>query len=179
MAVRISARKCVRYLHRAALVKTLCDNSLAVIHGGRKKKCPHHYPDSHPQSKPNAQESWCYPLAALGAYHEWLQDVYIEGGKFSNYLNSKVSKGRSGAVDRTACHRSASDAANHGSAVVHTRSKKRACPGAARAGTHVRLFSRTSGAAGKRPAMLKFNSGELGLFESLGPRCCVYAARDF
>jgi hypothetical protein len=31
--------------------------------------------------------------AALGAYREWLQDSYIEGGKFSNYLQTKVSKG--------------------------------------------------------------------------------------
>ena len=51
------------------------------------------YPDSHPQSKSNPQESWCYPLAGLGAYPEWLQDVYIEGGKFSAYLKGKVLKG--------------------------------------------------------------------------------------
>jgi hypothetical protein len=53
----------------------------------------HCYPDSHPQAKSNPQESWCYPLAALGAYRAWLQDVYIEGGKFSAYLKGKVSKG--------------------------------------------------------------------------------------
>src|ERR1700716_1509357 len=50
------------------------------------------YPDSHPQSKSNPQESWCYPLAALGRYREWLQDTYIEGGKFSAYLKVKVVK---------------------------------------------------------------------------------------
>jgi hypothetical protein len=58
-----------------------------------RSKYPHCYPDSHPQSKSNPQESWCYPLAALGAYREWLQDVYIEGGKFSAYLKGKVSRG--------------------------------------------------------------------------------------
>jgi hypothetical protein len=47
----------------------------------------------HPQAKSNPQESWCYPLAALGAYRTWLQDIYIEGGKFSTYLKGKVSKG--------------------------------------------------------------------------------------
>ena len=26
-------------------------------------------------------------------YREWLQDVYIEGGKFSAYLKGKVSRG--------------------------------------------------------------------------------------
>jgi hypothetical protein len=38
-------------------------------------------------------ESWCYPLASLGDFRAWLQDVYLEGGKFSGYLNSKVKKG--------------------------------------------------------------------------------------
>lgn len=68
------------------------DNCLEVIYGSRGKY-PHRYPDSHPQSKCNPQESWCYPLAALGAYREWLQDTYIEGGKFSGYLAGKVAKG--------------------------------------------------------------------------------------
>ena len=30
---------------------------------------------------------------ALGAYRSWLQDTYIEGGKFSAYIKGKVSKG--------------------------------------------------------------------------------------
>ncbi|MEZ0169950.1 hypothetical protein [Microvirga sp. TS319] len=57
-------------------------------------KYPHRYPDSHPQSKSNPQESWCYPLAALGEFRQWLQDVYLEGGKFQGYLQGKVSKGQ-------------------------------------------------------------------------------------
>ncbi|WP_342711446.1 hypothetical protein AAFG13_06130 [Bradyrhizobium sp. B124] len=68
------------------------DNNLEAVYGARSKY-PHCYPDSHPQSKSNPQESWCYPLAALGAYREWLQDIYIEGGKFSAYLKGKVAKG--------------------------------------------------------------------------------------
>jgi hypothetical protein len=56
-------------------------------------KYPHCYPDSHPQAKSNPQESWCYPLAALGDFRQWLQDVYLEGGKFKAYLGAKVSKG--------------------------------------------------------------------------------------
>ncbi len=58
-----------------------------------RDKFPHRYPDSHPQSKSNPQESWCYPLAALGAYREWLQDVYIGGGKFRKYAEGKAKKG--------------------------------------------------------------------------------------
>lgn len=56
-------------------------------------KYPHCYPDRHPQSKSNPQESWCYPLAALGTFREWLQNEYLEGGKFSAYLKGKVVKG--------------------------------------------------------------------------------------
>lgn len=60
---------------------------------GPRKKYPHKYPDDHPQSKSNPQESWCYPLAALGAFREWLQGDYLEGGKFAKYLNGKVKQG--------------------------------------------------------------------------------------
>jgi len=68
------------------------ENNLDQQHGQRKT-FPHNYPDSHPQAKSNPQESWCYPLDALGAFRTWLQDVYIEGGKFSAYLKGKVSRG--------------------------------------------------------------------------------------
>ncbi|MHC5307494.1 hypothetical protein [Bartonella sp. LJL80] len=68
------------------------EQNLSEVHGYRNKY-PHHYPDSHPQSKSNPQESWCYPLSALGDFREWLQSEYIEGGKFSGYLSSKVKKG--------------------------------------------------------------------------------------
>jgi hypothetical protein len=68
------------------------DNALALQFGERVTY-PHRYPDDHPQSKSNPQESWCYPLAALPAFREWIQDVYIEGGKFAGYLKGKVSKG--------------------------------------------------------------------------------------
>lgn len=60
---------------------------------GERLKYPHNYPDSHPQSKSNPQNSWCYPVAALGQYREWVQDAYLEGGKFKAYLNSKIKKG--------------------------------------------------------------------------------------
>lgn len=58
-----------------------------------RQKYPHCYPDSHPQAKLNPHESWCYPLEALGHFRVWLQDIYLEGGKFSGYLKSKVAKG--------------------------------------------------------------------------------------
>ncbi len=60
---------------------------------GKRKKWPHRYPDSHPQATSNPQDSWCYPLSALGHYREWLQDTYIEGGKFAHYLKGKVARG--------------------------------------------------------------------------------------
>lgn len=59
---------------------------------GKRIKYPHKYPDSHPQAKSNPQEAWCYPLSALGAYREWLQDIYIEGGKFAKYIDNKIKK---------------------------------------------------------------------------------------
>lgn len=60
---------------------------------GSRKKYPHRYPDDHPQAKSNPQESWCYPINALGPYRQWLQDNYIESGKFAGYLDGKVKKG--------------------------------------------------------------------------------------
>ena len=67
-------------------------NELDNVLGGRGKY-PHRYPEDHPQSKSNPQESWCYPLAALGRYREWLQNEYLEGGKFAKYLEGKVKQG--------------------------------------------------------------------------------------
>ncbi|SIS36492.1 hypothetical protein [Insolitispirillum peregrinum] len=60
---------------------------------GIRRKYAHRYPDDHPQAKSNPQESWCYPLASLGHYREWLQNVYLEGGKFAKYLDGKVKQG--------------------------------------------------------------------------------------
>jgi hypothetical protein len=60
---------------------------------GPRRKYPHRYPDDHPQAKSNPQESWCYPIQALGSYRQWLQDHYIEGGKFKGYLSGKVKRG--------------------------------------------------------------------------------------
>lgn len=85
--------------------KTVVDISIGIHWGkfwsengletdfGDRVKYPHNYPADHPQAKSNPQESWCYPLSALGAYREWLQDHYIEGGKFAGYLQGKVKSG--------------------------------------------------------------------------------------
>ena len=67
------------------------DNNLDFIHGPRLKY-PHRYPDTHPQAQANPHESWCYPLAALGDYREWMQSTYIEGEKFKTYLYGKVKR---------------------------------------------------------------------------------------
>jgi hypothetical protein len=68
------------------------EGELELRHGERCRY-PHNYPDSHAQAKSNPQWPWAYPLAVLGEYRQWVQDVYIEGGKFTGYLNSKVAKG--------------------------------------------------------------------------------------
>jgi hypothetical protein len=68
------------------------DNNLASRFGEREKY-PHRCPDNYPQALSNPQESWCYPLAALGYYREWLQTSYIDGGKFAGHLHGKVAKG--------------------------------------------------------------------------------------
>ena len=60
---------------------------------GSRAKYPHRYPSSHPQSQSNPQEAWCYPISSLGAYRVWLQNHYLEGGKFAGYLQGKVQKG--------------------------------------------------------------------------------------
>lgn len=60
---------------------------------GQRRQFPHRFPDSHPQARCNPQTAWCYPVAALGAYRTWLQETYLEGGKFATYLKGKVSKG--------------------------------------------------------------------------------------
>lgn len=60
---------------------------------GTRRMYPHRYPGDHPQALSNPQEAWCYPWDALGYYRQWLQDTYIEGGKFRNYLNNKVKQG--------------------------------------------------------------------------------------
>ena len=56
---------------------------------GDRGKFPHRYPDDHPQSKSNPQIANCYPIEALGEYRRWLQEDYIEGGKFAGYLANK------------------------------------------------------------------------------------------
>ena len=66
-------------------------NQMDEIYGPRRKY-NHDYPEDHPQSAANPHPSWCYPLAALGDYRQWLQDEYIEGGKFKNYLEGKVKR---------------------------------------------------------------------------------------
>jgi len=72
--------------------KNWVDQDLRQAFGDRAKY-PHKYPDDHPQALSNPQESWCYPIEALGEFRKWLQDVYLEGGKFKTYLMGKVTKG--------------------------------------------------------------------------------------
>lgn len=56
---------------------------------GDREKFPHRYPKDHPQARSNPQIANCYPLDALGEYRRWLQNVYLDGGKFAGYLNGK------------------------------------------------------------------------------------------
>ncbi|SDG77427.1 hypothetical protein [Roseospirillum parvum] len=64
------------------------DNNLTARFGERGL-FPHRYPDDHPQSKSNPQMANCYPLEALGEYRRWLQEEYLEGGRFATYLRRK------------------------------------------------------------------------------------------
>lgn len=57
---------------------------------GDRRKFPHRYPDDHPQARSNPQIANCYPLDALGEYRRWLQDEYLNGGKFKGYLKRKA-----------------------------------------------------------------------------------------
>lgn len=56
---------------------------------GDREKFPHRYPKDHPQARSNPQIANCYPLDALGEYRRWLQDDYLDGGKFKAYLKGK------------------------------------------------------------------------------------------
>lgn len=63
-------------------------NNLGARFGDREK-FPHKYPNDHPQARSNPQIANCYPLDALGEYRRWLQDVYLDGGKFKSYLQGR------------------------------------------------------------------------------------------
>ena len=80
------------------------DNALDAKYG-KRNKFPHQYPDDHPQSKSNPQIANCYPIEALGAYRLWLQEEYIEGGKFANYLKTKAKDGLPPSVAQLAIER--------------------------------------------------------------------------
>jgi hypothetical protein len=67
------------------------DNNLEEQYGPRKK-ADHNYPDYFPQSRSNPQPMFIYPLASLGVFRLWMQDVYIPE-KFGTYLKGKVKKG--------------------------------------------------------------------------------------
>ena len=56
---------------------------------GQREKFPHRYPNDHPQARSNPQIANCYPIEALGEYRKWLQDVYLDRGKFAGYLKNK------------------------------------------------------------------------------------------
>lgn len=67
------------------------ENNLAAKYG-EKKEWDHNYPLYFDQSKSNPQAAACYPEMALGEFKRWLREEYIEGGKFSNYINGKIKK---------------------------------------------------------------------------------------
>ncbi|MBE7729435.1 hypothetical protein [Komagataeibacter sp. FXV3] len=67
---------------------------------GAPNSFPHRYPDSHPQARSNPQTAKCYPMGALGDYRIWLKNVYIMGGKFTNYLQTKAPQLPPGSVPK-------------------------------------------------------------------------------
>lgn len=58
---------------------------------GPRAKHPHVFPDDSPQSAADI-DAWVYPLAALGEFRQWLQDVYLPE-KYPRYIQSKVRSG--------------------------------------------------------------------------------------
>jgi hypothetical protein len=59
---------------------------------GERVKWDHNYPEYFSQALSNPQEAWCYPEMALGEFRKWLRETYIQGGKFSTYINTKIQQ---------------------------------------------------------------------------------------
>lgn len=59
---------------------------------GERVKWDHNYPEYFAQALSNPQETWCYPEMALGEFRKWLRENYIQGGKFANYINTKIQQ---------------------------------------------------------------------------------------
>jgi hypothetical protein len=59
---------------------------------GARRKFPHKYPSSYPQSMA-ATDSWIYPDEALPEYRKWMREVYIPT-KLKPYLEGKALKGQ-------------------------------------------------------------------------------------
>lgn len=57
---------------------------------GERIRYDHNYPVYFRQSESNPQEAWCYPDKGLGEFRRWLQDDYIDAGKFKQYITQKV-----------------------------------------------------------------------------------------
>lgn len=56
---------------------------------GPRKKHDHNYPDYYPQARSNPQDINVYPVASLGVYRQWLEDVYVPEN-YPKYLDRKV-----------------------------------------------------------------------------------------
>ncbi|MDY0009108.1 MAG: hypothetical protein RBS08_05335 [Bdellovibrionales bacterium] len=67
------------------------DSNMEMMYGARKRFY-HTYSEADPQSMSNPQEAWSYPEEALGAFHKWMRESYLRGGKYEKYLKGKVGK---------------------------------------------------------------------------------------
>lgn len=59
---------------------------------GARGHYDHYYSDSYPQAASNPQSALCYPIGALGAFHQWLLDEYLPAA-FPTYLARQAKKG--------------------------------------------------------------------------------------
>lgn len=59
---------------------------------GERVKFDHSYPEYFAQAASNPQPMNVYPIAALGSFRGWLEQVYVPE-KFPNYLTTKVFQG--------------------------------------------------------------------------------------
>lgn len=69
------------------------EDSLLDQKFGLRRRHPHRYPDSYPQSAANDSiEPWIYPLASVSEFRLWMQNIYLPE-KFPSYLQRKVKSG--------------------------------------------------------------------------------------
>jgi hypothetical protein len=66
-------------------------NTNGEVRWGPRRRHPHVFPSYFPQAQATV-EPWIYPIAALGQFRSWLQEVYLPE-KYPRYIEGKVNSG--------------------------------------------------------------------------------------